>query len=423
MKEKVDLIISIDKYESMHFFKRNLSPSVFRMQFSQNNIQFDKLYTNRRPDALIINYEVQSRYISQLAGTVRNIQNDDMTKLVVVYATEKKIEKLPDSYGIQLYLHKQLKPEKFQRRLLSCFHLNELIDKIVGSKRNEDDKLKLLIAEDDEKTIKLYEKFLSGIAFQTKIVKDGTDALITYDQWRPDIILLDILLPTMPGLEVLKEIRDVRKDKHPAVIMATSQGNQETVKTCIHHGIQGYILKPLDVARLNRNILDNYVMHWIAKQANTDEKKVSKNTSSATKSKEISKTASKIKLLLIDDDPKIIQLYQKFLSPKAYDIKTAANIQDGLECYQTWSPDMIVLDIIFPEMSGIKLLKEIRENAKDVSTTIVMATVQKKDSVIKECLQYNIQGYLLKPFDVNNLNQTLFKCHQKNQNRKIKHTQ
>jgi len=416
MKEKVDLIISIDKYESMHFFKRNLSQSLFRMQFSQNNIQFDKLYTNRRPDALIINYEVQSRYISQLAGTVRNIQNDDMTKLVVVYATEKKIEKIPDSYGIQLYLHKQLKPEKFQRRLLSCFHLNELIDKIVGTKRKEEDKLKLLIAEDDEKTIKLYERFLSGIAFQTKIVKDGTDALITYDQWRPDIILLDILLPTMPGLEVLKEIREVRKDKHPAVIMATSQGKQETVKTCIHHGIQGYILKPLDVARLNRSILDNYVMHWIAKQANTDD---SKKTSSGTKSEEISKPASKIKLLLIDDDAKIIQLYQKFLSPKAYDIQTASNIYKGLEIYQQWSPDMIVLDIIFPEMSGIKLLKEIREKAKDVSTTIVMATVQKKDAVIKECLQYNIQGYLMKPFDVNNLNQTLFKCHQKNQNRNV----
>jgi len=411
MKEKIDLIISIDKYESMHFFKRTLSPAVFRIEFSQNNIQFDKLYTNRRPDALVINYEAQSRYISQLAGTVRNIQNDDMTKLVVVYAAEKKIEKLPDSYDIQLYLHKQLKAEKFQRRLLSCFHLNELIDKIVGSKRLETDKLKLLIAEDDEKTIKLYEKFLSGIAFQTKIVNDGTDALITYDQWRPDIILLDILLPTMPGLEVLKEIREVRKDKHPAVIMATSQGKQDTVRTCIQHGIQGYILKPLDVARLNRSILDNYVMHWIAQHANTEEK--NKTASATTKTKGSSKPGNKIKLLLVDDDPKIIQLYQKILSKKAFEIKTATNIQEGLACYQQWSPDMIVLDIIFPDMSGIKLLKEIRHHAKDDATTIVMATVEKKDSVIKECVKYNIQGYLMKPFDVNNLNQILFKYHQK----------
>jgi len=413
MKEKIDLIISIDKYESMHFFKRNLSPGVFQIQFSQNNIQFDKLYTNRRPDALIINYEVQSRYISQLAGTVRNIQNDEITKLVVVYATEKKIEKLPDSYDIQMYLHKQLKPEKFQRRLLSCFHLNELIDKIVGSKRQESDKLKLMIAEDDEKTIKLYEKFLSGIAFQTKIVKDGTDALILYDQWRPDIILLDILLPRMPGLEVLKEIREVRKDNKPAVIMATSQGKQEIVKTCIQHGIQGYILKPLDVVSLNRSILDNYVMHWIAQQAKTvDKKKSKKTTSSKTSTKDLSKAEKKIKLLLVDDDPKIIHLYQKFLSTKVYDIKTAANIQDGLQLYKKWSPHMIVLDIIFPEMSGVKLLKEIRENAKYKTTTIVMATVQKKDEVIKECLKYNIQGYLMKPFDVNNLNQLLFKYHQ-----------
>jgi len=415
MKEKIDIIISIDKKESSHFFKRTLSPSVFRCQFSQNNIQFDKLYINRRPDALIINYEIQSRYISQLAGTVRNIQNDDMTKLVVVYATEKKIEKLPDSYDIQMYLHKKLKAEKFQRRFLSCFHLNELIDKIVGSNRNESDKLKLLIAEDDDKTIKLYEKFLSGIAFQTKIVKDGPEALIAYDQWRPDIILLDILLPTMPGLEVLKEIREVRKDKSPAVIMATSQGKQDTVKTCIQQGIQGYILKPIDIARLNRSIIDNYVMHWISQQ--DKKKELQKVAPVVTSSKDMAKPSHKIKLLLVDDDTKIIQLYIKFLSAKAYDIKTATNIHDGIEVYQKWSPDMIVLDIIFPEMTGIKLLDEVRVKSKDESTTIVMSSIQKEDAVIKECMKYNIQGYLMKPFDINHLNQTLFKYHQKNQYR------
>jgi len=421
MKEKIDLIISIDKYESQHFFIRTLSPALFKLNFSQNNIQFDSLYTNRRPDVIVINYEVQSRYISQLAGTVRNIQNDDMTKLVVVQATEKKIEKLPDSYDIQLYLHKQLKPEKFQRRMLSCFHLNELINKIIGSKRNEEDKLKLLIAEDDDKIIKLYEKFLSGIAFQTKFANDGTDALITYDQWKPDIILLDILLPKMPGLEVLKEIREVRKDNVPAVIMATSQGNQETVKTCIQYGVQGYILKPIDVARLNRSILDNYVMHWIAQQKNSEaDSKVSKKSISDAKDKQKSSqkgVSKKIKLLLVDDDPKIIHLYQKFISLKAYDVKISKNIKEGLKLYKEWSPDMIVLDILFPEMSGIKLLKEIREQLKDQKTTIVMATVQKKDAVIKECMSYNIQGYLMKPFDVKQLNQILYKYHQKNKNR------
>ncbi len=436
MKDSIELIISIDKYESQHFFKRMLSPAVFKMQFSQNNLQFDNLYTNKHPDAIIINYEVQSRYISQLAGTVRNIHNDDMTKLIIVQATEKKKEKLPPSFDIQLYLHKQLKPEKFQRRILSCFHLNQLIDKIVGSKRHEEDKLKLLIAEDDEKVIKLYEKFLSGIAFQTRIVNDGTEALIAYDQWKPDILLLDIVLPKMQGLEVLKEIRVARQDQKSAVIMATSQGNHETVKTCIQHGIQGYILKPLDVARLNRIILDNYVMHWIALQSKSSDSKVSDKKTFGKKAsdkkasdkkasdkkvpenpkKNLSapQKANKIKLLVVDDDAKMIQLYNKCLSPKAYDFKTATDIKTGLKVYQEWKPDMIVLDILFPEMSGIKLLKDIRENGKDQTTTIVMATVQKEDSIIKECMSYNIQGYLMKPFDAQNINQTLYKYHQKN---------
>ncbi|KPA09061.1 Signal transduction response regulator, receiver region domain protein [Candidatus Magnetomorum sp. HK-1] len=430
MKDMIDLIISIDKYEAKHFFKRMLSPAVFRIRFSQNNLQFDNLYTNRRPDAIIINYEVQSRYISQLAGTVRNIQNDDMTKLIIVHAAKNKIETLPNSYDVQLYLHKQLKAEKFQRRVLSCFHLTELIDKIVGSKRMKENRLKLLVAEDDEKIVKMYDKFLSGIAFDTRFVDNGTDALITYDQWKPDIILLDILLPKMPGLEVLKEIRVERKDVKPAIIMATSQGSQETVKTCLQHGIQGYIIKPLDIARLNRVIIDNYIMHCIALNSKAPESKPvekgsagkSKNKSGEKVSTETQKDKSttptkkinKIKVLIVDDDPKIIQLYNKCLSQKAYEIKTAMDIEEGFKAYQSWSPDMIILDILFPKMSGIELLKDIREKCKDQTTTIVMATTQKKDAIIKECMSHNIQGYLMKPFDIKSINQSLYKYYQKN---------
>ena len=422
MKDRINIIISIDKYEAKHYFKRNLSPSIFKLRFSQSNLQFDNLYTERRPDAVIINYEEQSRYISQLAGTIRNIHNDDMTKLIIVSSTKNKIETLQNSYDVQLYLHKQLKPEKFQRRLLSCFHLAELIDKVVGSKRLKENRLKLLIAEDDEKIVKIYDKFLSGIAFDTQFAGDGTDALIKYDQWKPDIILLDILLPKMPGLEVLKEIRKIRKDKNSTIIMATSQGSEETVKTCLQHGIQGYIIKPVDSARLNRTIIDNYIMHIIALQGKNLEPKpkapkASKKNVSTEKDKNKSETPlKKIKVLIVDDDPKIIQLYNKCLSPKAYDIKTAINIDEGFKIYQSWSPNMIVLDILFPEMSGIELLKNIRIKCKDQKTTIVMATTQKKDAVIKECMSHNIQGYLMKPFDVKKLNQVLYKYHQKNKN-------
>jgi CheY-like chemotaxis protein len=420
MKDLIELIISIDKYESQHFFKRMLSPAVFKLQFSQNNLQFDNLYGNKHPDAIVINYELQSRFISQLAGTVRNINNDDMTKLIIVQSTENKIEKLPDNYNVQLYLHKQMKAEKFQRRMLTAFHINELIDKIVGPKRKEENKLKLLIAEDDDKIIKLYDKFLSGIAFKTRMVNDGTEALIAYDQWKPDIILLDILLPKMPGLEVLKEIRAARKDPKTAVIMATSQGKQETVRTCIQHGIQGYILKPLDVTRINRTIIDSYIMHWIALNAKSADNKLSGKKKSVNKKSPVTteKKATKIKLLIVDDDPKMISIYDKCLSTKVYEFKTAKNIQAALKLYKDWKPDMIVLDILFPEMSGIQMLKDIREKSKDQSTTIVMATVQKKESIIKECISYNIHGYLMKPFDVKHLNQTLYKCHQNNKKKK-----
>ena len=69
----------------------------------------------------------------------------------------------------------------------------------------------------------------------------GSDAISLYERKKPDIVLLDILLPQKYGLEVLKKIR--QEKPHQVVIMLTAESDQETVQSCIAAGATGYILK------------------------------------------------------------------------------------------------------------------------------------------------------------------------------------
>jgi CheY-like chemotaxis protein len=123
---------------------------------------------------------------------------------------------------------------------------------------NSNDKIKILIVEDDSIARSLYDKALFSQIFDKKMVISGTEAIRVYNEWHPDIIVLDIFLPEMTGYQVLKEIRTVIKDKKTTIIMATSQHNKEDVLSCMKLGVEGYMTKPLKIWKVRGMILVYY---------------------------------------------------------------------------------------------------------------------------------------------------------------------
>ncbi len=108
----------------------------------------------------------------------------------------------------------------------------------------------------------------------------------------------------------------------------------------------------------------------------------------------------KMKILLVDDSKLVLDLYNLGLSDDLYEKKTATNGREALELYESWRPEMIVLDIVMPEVTGFTALKQIREmeKANGRTTAIVMATALSDKSDIVDCARIGIQGYIIKPF-------------------------
>lgn len=120
------------------------------------------------------------------------------------------------------------------------------------------DKIKILIAEDDPVVNLLYDKGLFSEIFDKKLVVSGKEALLVYNEWHPDIIVLDIFLPEMTGYQVLKTIRNTIADKETTIVMATSMSGNEDVLSCVKLGIAGYIVKPFQVLEFGGKILSYY---------------------------------------------------------------------------------------------------------------------------------------------------------------------
>lgn len=81
-----------------------------------------------------------------------------------------------------------------------------------------------------------------------------------------------------------------------------------------------------------------------------------------------------IKVLIIEDEPLIVNMYQKALDVSEFEVSTATNGLDGLEIAKTMKPDIILLDIMMPEPNGIQVLESLKADESTKAIQVVMLT-------------------------------------------------
>jgi DNA-binding NarL/FixJ family response regulator len=110
-------------------------------------------------------------------------------------------------------------------------------------------------------------------------------------------------------------------------------------------------------------------------------------------------TGNQKKLLLIDDDPNLILLVKDYLEFRGYDVVTAENGREALEVLEQQTPDMIICDVMMPEMDGYSLVSAIRSDAKTswIPVLFLSAKGQSQDRV--KGLNIGADVYMVKPFE------------------------
>lgn len=115
-----------------------------------------------------------------------------------------------------------------------------------------------------------------------------------------------------------------------------------------------------------------------------------------------------IKVLVIDDDQKVLDLICKILNRREFDLYTASDGGQGMELFKKENPSIILTDINIPEMSGIEILKIIKK-VSPITQVIVFSGVGTTADVI-EALRLGASDYLVKPINVGLLIHTVIRC-------------
>jgi two-component system alkaline phosphatase synthesis response regulator PhoP len=113
--------------------------------------------------------------------------------------------------------------------------------------------------------------------------------------------------------------------------------------------------------------------------------------------------AKKAKILVVDDEPNIIQTLQDRLEMNDYTVISANNGKEGLDKAINEKPDVVLLDVIMPIMDGHEMLERLRKTEAGRSIAVIMLSARSQTDDIARASACGIEDYIIKPFDLSEL--------------------
>lgn len=120
---------------------------------------------------------------------------------------------------------------------------------------------RILVVDDEVEVCNTLKKFLASNGYEVYTALDGETAVSKTKEVRPHIVLLDIIMPGMNGIDTLKEIKKV--DPSVGVIMVTAVVDEELAKGALELGAYEYITKPIDLNYLKTVVMVKMVDFWV----------------------------------------------------------------------------------------------------------------------------------------------------------------
>jgi signal transduction histidine kinase/DNA-binding response OmpR family regulator len=199
-----------------------------------------------------------------------------------------------------------------------------------------------LIIEDDMKSAKLISRYLQDLNFHSDIVYNANDAFTTLNNNQYDLITLDIFLPDKSGWDLLKELKSHNLLQGADVIIISIE--PDTNKGIVM-GVSDILEKPI-----TRNEFVDIV-----------------NRLKLKKMKNIKK------ILVVDDDRSVLDYCEKILCGE-FEVECALNGKEALEKINLDKPDILILDLLMPEMDGFEVVDYIKKDKKYENIPVVILT-------------------------------------------------
>jgi DNA-binding NtrC family response regulator len=259
-------------------------------------------------------------------------------------------------------------------------------------------KIKLLMVDDEEEFLISSSRALSRRGFEVDMAPNGVTALEFIDRQKFDVIVLDVKMPDIDGIEVFRQIREKQPDM-PVVLLTGHSSIDDAFQTS-KDGIADYLAKPIDIDKLAEVI--NRVI------SNADAR-----TKDRSRLADYRETDEPIKVMLIDDEADFLESMRKVLQRRNMEVVTAENGPDALSLLKDNLVDVAIVDIKMQGMDGLEVLKRIKRSFPSIE--VILLTGHPSVETAMEGIKLGANEYMKKPPDIDELAGTIRKLYRNRQ--------
>ena len=254
----------------------------------------------------------------------------------------------------------------------------------------------VLIVDDEPEIRGLIGEHLQSNGYDVLEAENGLEALLHVELSRLNIVILDLMMPRLGGLDALKRVTPLYPEI--AVVVITGTSDPELKQQALALGATAVLTKPIDLADLLKAV-DHATRGGPAAEASeTREGNARGGPASA-------EAASAGRVLIVDDDAEIRALLEEFLDQHGYAVRSAATAESAFWALMHEVPDVVLLDISMPGLSGVEIIPAIRNVSRDVK--IIMVSGSTDVELSKRALAYGAFDYVTKPVDTEYLLRSL----------------
>lgn len=238
------------------------------------------------------------------------------------------------------------------------------------------EKYKVLIVEDNDAARKQLARVVRKEGFEVVEAENGRAGLEIFKKELPEIVITDLKMPDIDGLEVMHTVR--RTSPNAQVILVTAFGETDTAISALHEGALDYLKKPLDIDQLSLAL-------GRAKE----------------KIAEYKKTPFFPNLLLAEDEVVTRERITRVLEKEGWKVFAVADGKEAIDVFQQTKIDIALLDIKMPQKDGLEALHEMRSMTHDFEAIILTGYGNESSAI--QAMHDGAINFLRKPIDLDQM--------------------
>jgi two-component system cell cycle response regulator len=254
-------------------------------------------------------------------------------------------------------------------------------------------RLKILTV-DDSKTVRLIiRKTFKPFDCEILEAANGVEGLAVASKSAPDLILLDVTMPVMDGVEMLTRLKADPKLRNIPVMMLTAEGGRDNVLSIAKIGIRGYIVKPFK---------EDAMIEKVSRIV--DLKPVSESPGKARS------ILDPLDLLVVEDKPAILQQFEQGLKHTPWKIHGVASQGEAIDFCGRATPDLVVVSLSLAGDSAFALFRILRASLKTKFTPIFALVVKTESEAQAQAQKIGFTAIVTKPIDMADLESKVAKA-------------